>query len=163
MAKRASSHTISHPFTEAFTKNFASGGVIPIVCGAFGEVNMKTHDLIKSCAKLAAAKADNSDVTPEDVSSAKGSPYNLILSQFRKAIGCLTVRTAAEEKLRKIMLIRSSRSEAHNAAESAASNHRGKYHTGSLRWYKNFRNESFFHAFYRYQTQFDNFYQNESE
>ena len=51
----------------------------------------------------------DSDITPKEVSSVKGSPYHLILSQFRRAFDCLAMRTTADEKLRKIMLIRSSR------------------------------------------------------
>ena len=65
------------------------------------------------CAKHAAANRGNSDITPEEVASSKGSPYNLILSQFQRAFGCLAMRAAADEKLRKTMLIRSSRFKQH--------------------------------------------------
>ena len=54
----------------------------------------------------------------------KGSAYNLLLSQFRRAIGCLGMKVAVEEKLRRIMLIRSNKREANAAAHNGASNHR---------------------------------------
>ena len=127
------------PFISAYNNTFATGGVMPIVCGAFGEMNLHTHRLVTKCARHAAASRDNSDITPEEVSSAKGSPYNLILSQFRRSLGCLAMRAAADEKLRKVMLIRSSKAEANEAAHNAASNHRRKYNPRSLGWYDNFQ------------------------
>ena len=130
---------------------------MPVICGAFGELNLHTHRLVTKCAKHAAADRDNSDITPEEVSSARGSPYNLILSQFRRAIGCLATRTAADEKLRKIMLIRSSKLEANRAAQNGTSNHRRKFNPRSPGWFDNFRNETFHDAFYRYHTTYDNF------
>ena len=130
---------------------------MPIICGAFGEMNKETHKLIIKCAKHATAHRDNSDITPEEVSAAKGSPYSLILSQFRRAFGCLAMRTAADEKLRKIMLIRSSRYEANQAAHNATSNHRSKFNSRSPGWYDNFCNETSHDAFYRYRTSYDNF------
>ena len=149
----------SKPFISAYINTFATGGVMPIVCGAFGEMNIHTHRLVTKCARHAAASRDNSDITPEEVSSTKGSPYNLILSQFRRSLGCVAMRAAADEKLRKVMLIRSSKAEANAAAQNAASNHRRKYNPRSPGWYDNFRNESFHDAFYRYRTTYDNFYQ----
>lgn len=145
------------PFATAYANTFATGGVMPVIVGAFGEINKHTHRLVINCAKHAAADRDNSDITPEDVASAKGSPYNLILSQFRRALGCLAMRTAADEKLRKIMLIRSSKFEANQAAQNATSNHRRKFNPRSPGWYDNFRNETFHDTFYRYRTTYDNF------
>ena len=66
------------PFTTAYTNTFATGGIMPVICGAFGDMNKETHQLVVKCAKHAATKQDNS----EEVSSAKGSPYSSILSQF---------------------------------------------------------------------------------
>ena len=58
---------------------------IPLVSGAFGELNVEGHRFVELCARYAAAIADNSDITPEEVRSAWGSPYNLLLSQLRRA------------------------------------------------------------------------------
>ena len=145
------------PFTTAYANTFATGGIMPVICGAFGEMNKDTHLLVIKCAKHAAAHRDNSDITPEEVASEKGSPYSLILSQFRRAFGCLSMRAAADEKLRKIMLIRSSRFEANQAAHNSTSNHRSKFNPRSPGWYDNFRNETFHDAFFRYRTSYDNF------
>jgi len=79
------------------------------VSGAFAEVNVEAQRLVEKCAKHAAAMEDNSDITPEEVSSVKGSAYNLLLSQCRRGIGCLGMKVAVEEKLRRIMLIRSNK------------------------------------------------------
>ena len=125
---------------------------MPVVCGAFGEMNKDTHVLIIKCAKHPAAHRDNLDITPEEVASTKGSSYSLIFSQFRRAFGCLAMRVAADEKLRKIMLIRSSRFEENQAAQNSTSNHRSKFNPRSPGWYDNFRNETFHDAFYRYRT-----------
>ena len=75
--------------------------------------------MIVKCAKhAAAALEDKSDITPEEISSAKGSAYNLLLSQFRRGIGCLGMKVAVEEKLQRIMLIRSNKQEANAAAHN---------------------------------------------
>ena len=145
------------PFTTALAQNFATGNAIPLVSGAFGELNVEGHRLVEVCARYAAAKADNSDITPAEVRSAKGSPYNLLLSQLRRAIGCMTTRTSAEEKLRRVHLIRSSKPEAQTAAEAGMGNHRRTPNSQAPGWYHNFRNESLFSAFSRYRTQYDHF------
>ena len=80
-------------------RSYWAGDAIPLVSGSFGELNVDGHCLIDKCAKYAASLVDNSDITPEDVHYAKGSPYNLFLGQFWQAIGCLVVWTVAHEKL----------------------------------------------------------------
>ncbi len=97
----------THPFTTAIQHTFATGNAIPLVSGAVGELNLEGHRLVELAARHAAAKADNSDITPESaVTSVKGSPYkNLLLNQFRRAIGCMAMRVAMEEKLRRLPLI----------------------------------------------------------
>ena len=71
---------INRPFSQAITQTFATGNVIPLVSGAFAEVNVEAQRLIVKCAKhAAAALEDKSDITPEEISSAKGSAYNLLL------------------------------------------------------------------------------------
>ena len=103
--------------------------------GAFGELNVEAHRLVEVCARHAAAKAENSDITPEEVRSAKGSPYNLLLSQFRRALGCMATRTAVDEKLRRVHLIRSSKAEAQNAANAGMGNHRHTPNSQAPGWY----------------------------
>ena len=148
----------SKPFTSAIKNTFATGNAIPLVSGAIGELNVEGHRLIELLARYVAAIEDNSDITPEDVSSARGNPYNLLLAQFRRAIGCVAIRTAVEEKLRRVHLIRSSKAEANSAAQSGMGNHRCTPNRQSPSWFNSFRNEDTFNAFYRYRTQYDHFY-----
>jgi hypothetical protein len=106
----------SKPFSNAIKQTFTTGNVLPLVSGAFAEVNAEAKRLVEKCARHAAALEENSDITPEEACYAKGSAYNLLLSQFRRAIGCLGMKAAVEEKLRRIMLIRSNKREANAAA-----------------------------------------------
>ena len=145
------------PFTRTLQQNFHSGGVHPIIVGAFGETNIETHALLKMCAKHAAARESNSDVSPEEVASQFGSTYNILLAQFRRGLGCLSVRAAIEEKLRRVQLIRPTPTAAAAAADAGVGNHRNGHRRGPG-WYHNQRNESMFDDFYRYSHQHDNFH-----
>ena len=42
---------------------FATGGIMLVICGAFGEMNKETHVMIIKSAKHAAANRDNSGAT----------------------------------------------------------------------------------------------------
>ena len=65
-------------FCLIFMKNKTTHSTL--VSGAFAEVNVEAQRLIVKCAKhAAAALEDKSDITPEEISSAKGSAYNLLL------------------------------------------------------------------------------------
>ena len=152
----------SKPFSNAIKQTFATGNVLPLVSGAFAEVNAEAKRLVEKCARHAAALEENSDITPEEACYAKGSAYNLLLSQFRRAIGCLGMKAAVEEKLRRIMLIRSNKREANAAAHNGASNHRKCFNKNSPRWYSNERNEAHYDSFYRYRTKYDNFHSDEN-
>jgi len=151
-------------FSEAIKQTFTTGNVLPLVSGAFAVVNVEAQCLVEKCAKHAAALEDNSDITPKEVSSAKGSAYNLLLSQFRRGIGCLgMMKVAVEEKLRRIiMLIRSNKREANAAAHNGTSNHRRCFNKNTPRWYSNERNEAQYDAFYWYLTKYDNFHSDEN-
>ena len=115
---------VRKPFSDAIKQTFVTGNVLPLVSGAFAEVNAVAKRLVEKCARHAAALEENSDITPEEARSAKGSAYTLLLSQFLRAIRCLGMKVAVEEKLRRIMLIRSNKREANAAAHNGASNHR---------------------------------------
>ena len=72
------------------------------------------------------------------------------------------VSITVEEKLRRIMLIRSNKREANAAAQNGASNHRKCFNKNSPRWYSNERNEAHYDSFYRYRTKYDNFHSYEN-
>ena len=79
----------SKPFASALTLQFHSGGVIPLVFGTYAEENKETHELIKFCARTAAAHEHIARLSPEDLDSWRGSPFQLLLNQFRKVVGVL--------------------------------------------------------------------------
>ena len=68
--------------------------------------------------------------------------------------GCLALRTAIEEKLRRVQLIRPSERSAAEAADAGVGNHRSG---NGPSWYQNGRNASLFDDFYRYSHSHDNF------
>lgn len=89
----------THPFSEVLKNQFHSHRVQPLICGAFGETNSSTHRLIKRCAQFAAARTEHLDVTPLSNTMQKGNAYQVMLTQFRRALGVLSVITAAEIKM----------------------------------------------------------------
>ena len=93
----------SKPFATAITSQFHSGGVIPLVFRTYAEANKETHELIKFYARTAAAHDNNARLSHEDLDSSRGSPFQLLLNQFRKAVGVLCIWNVVEEKLRRIM------------------------------------------------------------
>lgn len=88
----------THPFSGALKTQFNSGGVHPIVFGAFAETNQNSMRMIKKCAKYAAARSEISDATPLSNTMQKGTAYHVMLTQFRRALVVLVARTVAETK-----------------------------------------------------------------
>ena len=123
---------------------------------------MKKCPRLFFCHSFSQHQHQKQHITPEEVSSAKGSAYNLLLSQFRRGIECLGMKVAVEEKLRRIMLIRSNKREANAVAHNGTSNHRRCFNKNTPRWYSNERNEAQYDAFYRYRTKYDNFHSDEN-
>ena len=146
----------THPFVEALKNDYHSVGVHPMVFGAFGKTDAHTLRTIKQCAKYAAARAENSNVTPLNNTIQKGSAYQVILTQSRRALGVLAVRTATEIKIRRTSLIRKTRTEVNTAAQPE---HRRFWeNSGNPFWCQNRDNEENFNEFYAYHTQYNNFY-----
>ena len=83
-----------------------SGGVHPLIFGAFGEANIETTELIQNCALLAAASEGNSDVSVLDNTLQKGTAYNVYLTQFNQVVGVSETKTAAQVKIRRTTYIR---------------------------------------------------------
>jgi len=110
------------------------------------------------CAQLAAARTEISSMTPHEARSAKGSSFHIILSQFKRALGCAASRIAAETKLRRTFLIRPTKQGADIAARSAASNHYNRFSGHSPHWFHSSENEDAFNDFYTYKHTHQNFY-----
>lgn len=80
--------------------------MFPVVFVAFGKTHKSTKHIIKKCAKYDAARSEHSDVIPLSNTMQKGTAYQVMLTQFRRAIGVLSVRTIAEIKIRRTRLMR---------------------------------------------------------
>ena len=100
---------------------------------------------------------ENSDVTPLSNTMQKGTSYQVMLTQFSRAIGVLAVRTAAETKIRRTELIRATRTEANAAAQPEQRNFY-ENSPGNPFWYQNRDNEEYFHEFFAYHAHYNNFY-----
>ena len=74
-----------------------------------------------------------------DLDSSRGSPFQLLLNQFRKAVGVLCIRNVVEEKLRRIMYIRPTKEGAKAAANTSNRRNNARTRHGPS-WYNNFRN-----------------------
>ncbi len=79
------------PF-EAAKKRFFKGTVVPICAGWFGEVNKDYKTLISMLAREAAAGDNGMQNSPLVNSDRKGGAYQIMLQQFRRAIGVAIVR-----------------------------------------------------------------------
>ena len=79
------------PFEEALGK-FHTGNAFPIVAGAFGEVNEDASKLVTNLARLTAQTDFGKSMSPLVSHSRKGGAFPIMLSQFRRALGCLIAR-----------------------------------------------------------------------
>ena len=144
-------------FADTLKHKFHSGGVYPMVFGAYRESDATTFHLITKCAKLAATRAENAHVTPLNDTNKKGSIYHTMLTQFRRALGVMATRTAAEIKIRRTGFIRDSISEADAIAQPMSSRFRGNNYS----WYDNRQNEDLFNEFHAYHNQHHTYYTEE--
>ncbi len=72
---------------EAAKKRFFKGTVIPICAGWFGEVNKDYDTLISTLAREAAAGDNGMWISPLVNLDRKGRAHQIMLQQFRRAIG----------------------------------------------------------------------------
>ena len=144
------------PFATAIASQFHSGGVIPLVFGTYAEANKETHELIKFCTRTAAVHENNARLSPEDLDLSRGSPFQLLLNQFRKAVGVLYIWKVVEEKLRHIMYIRPSKEGAKAVANTSNRRNNAQTRHGPS-WYNNFRNHKTFDAFYAISSKYDDY------
>ena len=146
----------THPFAKALQSQFHSGGVHPLVFGQFGETNEETRDLIRLCARYAAAREENADMSPISNSMRNGTTLQVVHSQFRRAIGVIATRTVAQTRLRRIAFIRSSKAEAASAARPESHNHYDDH--SSQHWFRNNDSREHFGDFYAYHSQHRDYY-----
>lgn len=126
-----------------------------MVFGAFGETDKTTQALIKQCVKYAAARSENSNHSPMNSEGREGI-FQVMLSQYRRAIGVMATRTAAEIRIRTCGFIRSSIDEADAVKQPDMHRYHNNYTYNS--WYKNRENEDQFREFWAYHSQHNSFY-----
>ena len=122
------------PF-EAAQGRFIGGQVVPLVVGAFGEVNKDFEKVLKTLAKLAAAGEDGMSISPLRNLDRKGGAYVIRLQQFRRALGVTVVRGMANHKLSRLHYVRGTVEEAKYTAEANHSNNRWKAGQRGSSWY----------------------------
>jgi hypothetical protein len=76
---------------EAAKRRFFKRTVIPICASWFGEVNNDYKTLISMLAQEAAAGDNGMRISPLVNSDGKGEAYQIMLQQFRRAIGVAIV------------------------------------------------------------------------
>ena len=114
---------ITGPF-EAAQGRFFTGQVIPLVVGAFGDVNEELEKVLKRVAKAAAAETDGLSISPLINTDRKGGAFRIMHQQFRRAIGCAIVRGQAKLTLGRLHYVRATREEAASVSKSHHSDNR---------------------------------------
>jgi hypothetical protein len=114
---------IMGPF-EAAQGRFFAGQVIPLVVGAFGDVNEALEKVLKRVAKAAAAGIDGLTISPLINTDRKGGAFRIMHQQFRRAIGCVIVRGQAKLTLGRLHYVRVTREEAARVSKSHHSDNR---------------------------------------
>ncbi len=123
------------PF-EAAKKRFFKGTVIPICAGWIGEVNKDYKTLISMLAWEAAAGDNGMRIFPLVNLDRKGGAYQIMLQQFRRAIGVAIVQGNAKHKLGPLHYVRESMEEAANASTAYHSTNKwNPSHNGHTGWY----------------------------
>ena len=145
----------STPFTDALKNKFHTGGIIPVVFGAFGETDINTIRMIKTCAKLASNRSEIAEVTPLNDDNSRGSIYHVMHTQFKRAVGVMATRTAAEIKLNRRNYIRSTIAEADSAAHP---DFKRWNDSRSYYWYENQHNEDLHREFWAYHSRHESYY-----
>jgi hypothetical protein len=98
--------------------------VIPLVAGAFGELNEEFDDVLKVCAKMVVARGDavyNSPVFETDV---KGGAVAVTLWVYRLAVTAVLARARSLHRRSHLHFVRGSRGEAANVAREAKEQYR---------------------------------------
>jgi hypothetical protein len=113
----------SNPF-ETAQGRFLTGQVIPLVVGAFGDVNEELEKVLKQVAKAAAAGTEGLTISPLINTDRKGGAFQIMHQQFRRAIGCATVRGQAKLTLGRLHYVRATREEAASVCKSHHSDNR---------------------------------------
>jgi hypothetical protein len=129
----------SNPF-ETAQGRFLTGQVIPLVVGVFGDVNEALEKVLKlkQVAKAAAAGTDGLTISPLINTDRKGGAFQIMHQQFRRAIGCATVRGQDKLTLGRLHYVRATREEVASLCKSHHSDNRwAPSQRGRSSWFNN--------------------------
>ena len=123
------------PF-EAAQRRFYRGQVIPLIFGAFGDINEDADKIIRRLAREAASGDDGMTISPLVNTDRKGGAYPIMLQQFRRIVGVGIVRGQAKHKLARLHYVRETAAEAAAVCKSHHSDNRWKpSQNGRASWY----------------------------
>lgn len=109
---------VAGPFEQALS-TFCNGRVIPIVAGAFGEVNKEFDDVLKLCARFAVARGDAVYNSPVFDTDEKGNAEAVTLRVYRRSVAATCARGRSLHKRSRLHFVRGSAAEAANVAREA--------------------------------------------
>jgi hypothetical protein len=140
----------SGPFEKAL-RSFATGGPIPIVFGAFGEVNKGCDKVINMLAKLAAKTTFGKSLAPCRSASKLGAE-TLLRIQFRRVLGVQIAKANARLKLQRLHLVGSTPDEARNLSrQQRHSRHWNPDTDCSSRFSANYNRNSNYQAWFEFR------------
>ena len=101
------SNGVVGPF-EAAQKLFIGGRVVPLVVGAFGEVNKDLEKMLRTLASKACScrRRWYVSISPLRNLDKKGGVFAIMLSQFRRALGDTFCERTANHKLSRLHFVR---------------------------------------------------------
>jgi hypothetical protein len=135
-------------FERAYDSCFATGQVLPLVFGAFGEGNRELHTFLEVLAKASVNCPGMAHVIPPGASA--NASYSFALSEMRRVVGLTISRCNSSLKIQRLPYIaRSANAARQRAALNTMTNRR--YLSGCPIWYsRNFLDEQAFSAFHQF-------------
>jgi hypothetical protein len=124
----------SGPFLGAL-ESYSGGGIYPITVGAYGEINKEFDAFLQRCAKLAAARQDGIESTPENQATSNKATYSLIISKFRKIMGCVAMKANLKIRHRRMLFIATTEDGAHRAATQQRNRYSGGFQNKESSWF----------------------------
>ena len=110
--------------------------MIPLIFGAFGDINEDADKIIRRLAREAASGDDGMTISPLVNTDRKGGAYPIMLQQFRRIIGVGIVRGQEKHKLARLHYVRETAAEAAAVCKSHHSDNRWKpSQNGRASWY----------------------------
>ena len=141
----------SGPFLTAL-ESFEGGGIFPIAIGAFGETNKEMDKFLQRCARLASARQEGVSLSPLAQQNSKNSSYSIIISKFRKVLGCVAMKVNLDIRHRRLQFVQRSREGARRAAAEQRNRRTGTFNHENGAWFNMQEEESTYAEYCRYRN-----------